>query len=110
MKVRNAMKRIRTDTKLPDGDIIDLFLVEEGENFILTDLSETFRWVRTNRDCSCSDEFRNKVKRKAKQLLINLEMIEKLPEICFSVKSESDVNSVAEKMTELIVSICEDYS
>ncbi|RMH36940.1 MAG: DUF1828 domain-containing protein [Nitrospirae bacterium] len=38
--------RIRTPYLYPDGDIIDLFLKEEGDITFVTDLGETTRWLR----------------------------------------------------------------
>lgn len=42
----NGYTRIRTPYLYPDGDVIDLFLKEEGESSTLTDLGETLRWLR----------------------------------------------------------------
>jgi len=42
----NQFVRIRTPLLYPDGDIIDIFLQEAGNQLILTDLGETLRWLR----------------------------------------------------------------
>jgi len=42
----NQFIRIRTPFLYPDGDIIDVFLKENGDHIILTDLGETLRWLR----------------------------------------------------------------
>ncbi len=41
----NQYTRIRTPFLYPDGDVIDLFLKEEGDYNILTDMGETIRWL-----------------------------------------------------------------
>lgn len=38
--------RIRTPYLYPDGDVIDLYLKEDGETSTLTDLGETLGWLR----------------------------------------------------------------
>jgi Domain of unknown function DUF1828 len=43
----NGYLRIRTPYLYPDGDIIDLFLKQEGNVSTLTDLGETLGWLRT---------------------------------------------------------------
>lgn len=41
----NGFTRIRTPYLYPDGDVIDLFLKDQGGQQILTDLGETLRWL-----------------------------------------------------------------
>jgi hypothetical protein len=41
----NGYTRIRTPFLYPDGDVIDLFLRDEGTHQRLTDLGETVRWL-----------------------------------------------------------------
>lgn len=41
----NGYTRIRTPYLYPDGDVIDLFYQQQGDQQILTDLGETFRWL-----------------------------------------------------------------
>lgn len=43
----NRHIRIRTPFLYPDGDLVDLFYREEGEQKIITDLGETMRWLRS---------------------------------------------------------------
>ncbi|NQT39091.1 MAG: DUF1828 domain-containing protein [Planctomycetes bacterium] len=47
-KTARGYVRIRTPYLLPDGDIIDLFLRDDGKYHTLTDLGETLRWLRCN--------------------------------------------------------------
>jgi Domain of unknown function DUF1828 len=42
----NTYTRIRTPFLYPDGDVIDLYLKQEGDSATLTDLGETLRWLR----------------------------------------------------------------
>lgn len=42
----NDYIRIRTPLLYPDGDVIDIYLKEKEEQYILTDLGETLRWLR----------------------------------------------------------------
>jgi hypothetical protein len=42
----NQFIRIRTPLLYPDGDIIDIFFQQTGEQLVLTDLGETLRWLR----------------------------------------------------------------
>jgi hypothetical protein len=42
----NGYTRIRTPYLYPDGDIVDLFLRQDGDSRTLTDLGETLRWLR----------------------------------------------------------------
>ncbi len=42
----NQFIRIRTPFLYPDGDIIDVFLKENGDHLVLSDLGETLRWLR----------------------------------------------------------------
>lgn len=42
----NQYIRIETPFLYPDGDVIDIFYKEEGEDFILTDLGETLAWLQ----------------------------------------------------------------
>jgi hypothetical protein len=42
----NEYTRIRTPFLYPDGDVIDLYLKQEGCSATLTDLGETLRWLR----------------------------------------------------------------
>lgn len=41
----NEFVRISTPFILPDGSLIDLFLKEKEESYVLTDLGETFGWL-----------------------------------------------------------------
>lgn len=41
----NGMVRIRSPLLLPDGDIIDVFMIELGSQVLVTDLGETLRWL-----------------------------------------------------------------
>lgn len=43
---RGLVTQIRTPYLYPDGDVIDLFYREQGEQGILTDLGETTRWLQ----------------------------------------------------------------
>ncbi len=43
-EMRNDLIRIRTPFSYPDGDLVDLFLENDGSK--LTDLGETLRWLR----------------------------------------------------------------
>ena len=42
----NGYVKIRTPYLYPDGDVIDLFLKEDGGQSTLSDLGETLRWLR----------------------------------------------------------------
>lgn len=42
----NQFVRIRTPFLYPDGDVIDLFFQQNGEQIAVTDLGETLRWLR----------------------------------------------------------------
>lgn len=42
----NGFVRIRTPYLYPDGDFIDLYLKKKEDDYILTDLGETLRWLR----------------------------------------------------------------
>lgn len=42
----NQYIRIRTPFLYPDGDIVDIFFQQNGDQLILTDLGETLRWLR----------------------------------------------------------------
>jgi hypothetical protein len=43
----NHYVRIRTPYLYPDGDVIDLYLVTNGEHATLTDYGETLRWLKS---------------------------------------------------------------
>ena len=49
----NNYVRIRTPFLYPDGDIVDLFLRDDGGHSTLTDLGETIRWLRNQMAGSC---------------------------------------------------------
>jgi len=38
--------RVRTPFLYPDGDVVDLFVREEDEETIVSDLGESLRWLR----------------------------------------------------------------
>lgn len=38
--------RVRTPFLYPDGDVIDIFVRQQGERTVFTDLGETLRWLR----------------------------------------------------------------
>jgi hypothetical protein len=42
-----AYIRIRTPYLYPDGDVIDLYCLDSGDQLEVTDLGETSRWLRT---------------------------------------------------------------
>jgi Domain of unknown function DUF1828 len=42
----NERTRIRTPFLYPDGDLVDLFLQDQGAVMVLSDLGETLRWLR----------------------------------------------------------------
>ncbi|MCS7167308.1 MAG: DUF1828 domain-containing protein [Gemmatales bacterium] len=44
--VHNSYVRIRTPFLYPDGDILDLYVVEQDGNWLITDLGETLRWLK----------------------------------------------------------------
>ena len=43
----NGYTRIRTPFLYPDGDVIDLYLQDDGRFTTLTDLGETVRWLKS---------------------------------------------------------------
>lgn len=43
----NSNTRIRTPFLYPDGDVIDVFLVEQSGRVAVTDFGESLRWLRT---------------------------------------------------------------
>lgn len=45
-RVQGRYTRVRTPFLYPDGDVIDLFVLESGDTQVVSDLGETTRWLR----------------------------------------------------------------
>ena len=42
----NGSVRVRTPMTLPDGDLIDVFMIERDSGYVVTDFGDTLGWLR----------------------------------------------------------------
>jgi len=57
----NKYIRFRTPFILPDGTVIDIFIDEQTDHFIITDLGETVRWVKDQHPTMYLSEYQNTI-------------------------------------------------
>ncbi len=96
--------QIRTPFKLPDGDIVDVFVVERGDEFVVTDFGVALGWLRTQ-------SIRGRLTPRQRYLLddicATLNIAVERGQLTLRVADQKDISEAVQRIAQAVVRVAD---